>query len=71
MVRKKRKKEKKLDIDDEPMVKGECCFCGDTRLIYAKDYVDPYVSELYPEEVEDAVCGDWCENCWEARTGEI
>lgn len=57
------------NIDGEEAEIGECHYCGKTKPIYAKNYCDPYMTELYPEE--DADAGDWCESCWDTRKGDI
>lgn len=60
-----------LNYDDEPIQKGTCDYCGKENVkIFAPNYADPYMTELYPEE-EDIFVGDWCESCWDQRKGEI
>ena len=51
---------------------GECDYCGKQKLIYAPNFLDPYITELEPETPEeDIFSGNWCEDCWDNRKGEI
>lgn len=50
--------------------KKECCYCGKIKTIYVEDAKDPYILEIEPEEA-DLTEGDWCEQCWDQRVGDI
>lgn len=60
------------NINGEEATLGTCDTCGKEKLIYAPNFLDPYTTELEPETPEEEIfCGDWCEDCWDNRKGDI
>lgn len=49
----------------------ECDSCSKPANPDLLNMVDPFVYEIYPEDVTDSDYQNWCDDCYELRMEEI